>query len=61
MRVKVLKPFADKITHAMYGVGTIIDVDKDRADDMVSRGLASSLEPKSAPKKATKKSVKKED
>jgi hypothetical protein len=45
----------------MYATGTIIDVDKDRADDMVSRGLASSLEPKSAPKKATKKSVKKED
>lgn len=52
-------PFADKDTNAMYRVGDVVDFDKKRADDVISRGLCSSLE--KPVKKATKKVEKKED
>lgn len=39
MKVRVTQPFADKLTHKMYGVGQVIDLPDDRASVAVSKGL----------------------
>lgn len=66
MKVKVLKPFADKFTKKMYNAGQVLDFEADRAADLVKRELAEAVEepkeekPEGEPKKkATKKSTKK--
>lgn len=43
MKVKVKAVFVDKFTKKPYKVGEIIDVDKDRAKNMIDRGLATSV------------------
>lgn len=45
MKVKVIKDFADKMKPWItYKVGTMIDVDENRAKDLVGRGLVSAPE-----------------
>ena len=51
MKVKVLKPFADKVTFQMYSVGEEITLPDDRAKEGIKRGLVSSLEKPKATKK----------
>lgn len=43
MKVKVVKPFADKETFRMYNVGQVIDLPDNRASSAVSRGLATAV------------------
>lgn len=43
MKVKVVKPFADKETFRMYKVGQVIDLPDNRASSAVSRGLATAV------------------
>lgn len=43
MKVRVIKPFADKITFKMYGVGEIIDLPDNRASFAVSKGLVAEM------------------
>lgn len=43
MKVKVIKPFADKETFKMYTVGQVIDLPSDRASSAVSRGLVAEI------------------
>lgn len=51
MKVKVVKAFADKFNHQMHSVGSTIEVDEVRGQDLIGRGLAIALEnPKSEPK-----------
>lgn len=66
MKVRVVKPFADKITFKMYGVGEVIDLPDDRASFAVNRGLVAEIAvrvPKNvetaseAPRKKTEKST----
>lgn len=43
MKVKVIKPFADKETFKMYKVGQVIDLPDNRASSAVSRGLVAEM------------------
>lgn len=43
MKVKVVKPFADKETFKMYKVGQVIDLPDNRASSAVSRGLVAQI------------------
>lgn len=43
MKVKVVKPFADKETFRMYNVGQVVDLPDNRASSAVSRGLATAV------------------
>lgn len=43
MKVKVVKPFADKETFKMYKVGQVIDLPDNRASSAVSRGLVAEM------------------
>lgn len=43
MKVKVVKPFADKLTFKMYKVGQVIDLPDERASFAVSRGLVAEM------------------
>lgn len=43
MKVKVVKPFADKETFRMYKVGQVIDLPDTRASFAVSRGLVAEM------------------
>jgi hypothetical protein len=43
MKVKVVKPFADKETFRMYKVGQVIDLPDNRASYAVSRGLVAEM------------------
>lgn len=43
MKVKVIKPFADKETFRMYGVGQVIDLPDARASFAVSKGLVAEI------------------
>lgn len=46
VKVKVLKPFRDKFDHkTRYETGTEVEFDSERAQDVVSRGLAELSEP----------------
>lgn len=71
MKVKVVKPFADKETFKMYKVGQVIDLPDNRASFAVSKGLVAEIAvkipknvetaseaPKTEKKTATKTSVK---
>lgn len=44
MKVKVLKPFADKFTHRTNEEGTILNLDETRIPNLVRRGLVEVLE-----------------
>ena len=44
MKVKVSKAFSDKFNHQMHSVGSTIEVDEDRGQDLIGRGLAIALE-----------------
>ena len=49
--VIVLEEFQDKFDHkTMYPTGTELEVDKERADDLVSRELAKKVETPKEPK-----------
>ena len=52
MKIKVLKPFRDKFERSIrHEPGTVIDIDdKERADDIISRGLGKAMK---KPKKTT--------
>lgn len=51
MKVKVAKAFSDKYNHQMHSVGSTIEVDEVRGQDLIGRGLAIALEnPKPEPK-----------
>lgn len=54
MKLKVLKPFADKVTLQMYSVGEEVTLPEDRAKDGIKRGLVASLEKPKATKKTKK-------
>ena len=42
--VKVIRAFRDKYDKTqLYEVGTVIKVDKDRADNLIRRGLAAAV------------------
>ena len=43
MKVKVVKPFADKETFRMYKVGQVIDLPDNRASFAVNRGLVAEM------------------
>lgn len=43
MKVKVIKPFADKETFRMYGVGQVIDLPDARGSFAVARGLVAEI------------------
>lgn len=43
MKVKVVKPFADKETFRMYKVGQVIDLPDKRASFAVNRGLVAEM------------------
>lgn len=43
MKVKVVKPFADKETFRMYKVGQVIDLPDQRASFAVNRGLVAEM------------------
>lgn len=46
VKIKVLKPFRDKNDKAVrYEVGTELEFEKERAEDVVSRELADYVEP----------------
>ncbi len=51
MKVKVLKPFADKVTFQMHSIGEEITLPDDRANEGIKRGILSSLEKPKATKK----------
>jgi hypothetical protein len=58
MRVEVKKEFADKYTHQMYKVGSVIEFADERAKDLIGRELALAVDiPK--PKETAAKSIKK--
>ena len=69
MKVKVNKEFADKYTHEMYKVGSVIEFADDRAKDLIGRELALAVDipspketaktEKNTTKPPTKKVVKK--
>ena len=71
MKVKVNKEFADKYTHEMYKVGSVIEFADDRAKDLIGRELALAVDipspkeqtaaktEKNTTKPPTKKAVKK--
>jgi hypothetical protein len=44
MKVKVTKAFSDKFNHQMHSVGSTFEVDDDRGQDLIGRGLAIALE-----------------
>lgn len=44
MKVKVAKAFSDKYNHQMHSVGSTIEVDEVRGQDLIGRGLAIALE-----------------
>jgi hypothetical protein len=44
MKVKVTKAFSDKFNHQMHSVGSTIEVDEVRGQDLIGRGLAIALE-----------------
>lgn len=51
MKVKVAKAFSDKFNHQMHSVGSTIEVDEVRGQDLIGRGLVIALEnPKPEPK-----------
>lgn len=43
MKVKVVKPFADKETFKMYKVGQVIDLPDNRASVAVNKGLVAEM------------------
>lgn len=43
MKVKVTKAFSDKFNHQMHSVGSTIEVDEVRGQDLIERGLAIAL------------------
>ena len=51
MKVKVLRPFADKVNFQMYFVGEEITLPDDRANEGIKKGILSSLEKPKATKK----------
>lgn len=44
MKVKVTKAFSDKFNHQMHSVGSTIEVDEVRGQDLIGRGLAIALD-----------------
>jgi predicted Mrr-cat superfamily restriction endonuclease len=44
MKVKVAKAFSDKFNHQMHSVGSTFEVDDDRGQDLIGRGLVIALE-----------------
>jgi hypothetical protein len=44
MKVKVTKAFSDKFNHQMHSVGSTLEVDEVRGQDLIGRGLAIALE-----------------
>ncbi len=44
MKIKVTKAFSDKFNHQMHSVGSTIEVDEVRGQDLIGRGLAIALE-----------------
>jgi hypothetical protein len=44
MKVKVAKAFSDKFNHQMHSVGSTLEVDEVRGQDLIGRGLAIALE-----------------
>jgi hypothetical protein len=44
MKVKVAKAFSDKFNHKMHSVGSTLEVDEVRGQDLIGRGLAIALE-----------------
>lgn len=44
MKVKVAKAFSDKFNHHMHSVGSTIEVDEVRGQDLIGRGLAIALD-----------------
>ena len=61
MRVKVIKPFADKYTNKMHAVGEIIILPDERASIAIERGFAVLADAPEAPKKPARRAKKKED
>lgn len=44
MKVKVTKAFSDKFNHQMHSVGSTLEVDEVRGQDLIGRGLAIALD-----------------
>jgi hypothetical protein len=44
MKVKVTKAFSDKFNNQMHSVGSTLEVDEVRGQDLIGRGLAIALE-----------------
>lgn len=61
MKVKALKPFADKVTYRMYSVGEVIDLPDGRASIAIKNGLVESVEKAITPVKKKARAKKKED
>lgn len=61
MRVKVIKPFADKYTHKMHAVGEIMTLPDERASIAIERGFAVLADAPETPKKPARRAKKKED
>lgn len=69
MKVRAIAEFVDKFDNSIkYVRGTELDFDENRANDLINRGLAVSIEPakpkkveptKEEPKKVVKKATKK--
>jgi hypothetical protein len=44
IKIKVTKAFSDKFNHQMHSVGSTLEVDEVRGQDLIGRGLAIALE-----------------
>lgn len=63
MKIKVITPFADAVTHKMYRVGEVIDLPDPRAESAIKHGRAiatKAVTVETADVKVVKKSRKKE-
>lgn len=55
MKAEVIEIFQDKFTNELHEVGTTVDFDSARIDDLSKRGLVKVLEEKKPARKVTKK------
>ena len=61
MKVKAVKNFADKLTPwVSHKVGDVLDVPDTRANDLIERGLATTIEPAKTEEKPVPKKRQKE-
>lgn len=55
MKIKLKSKLIDKFTKEVYKAGQVIDLPKDRAEDVIKRKLAVKLEKKEGKPKKSKK------